>query len=143
VFERTLYSTKTNKRSFVTVVDSRRAPRTLVNLCGKYIGDNDGICPQLTCIRKAGHEGLCDNVVGDDSPQASMPTSALFAPQTSAEILARYADQLKELMERSEKIGAKPYSVACLDCGAYTEDSRKVPFKHNSGCLYDEIRERN
>jgi hypothetical protein len=30
--------------------------------CGKYIGDNDGTCPQLTCIRAPGHEGGCDNV---------------------------------------------------------------------------------
>lgn len=30
--------------------------------CGKYLGDNDGTCPQLTCIRERGHEGLCDNV---------------------------------------------------------------------------------
>jgi hypothetical protein len=35
-------------------------------LCGKYLGDNDGTCPQLTCIRTRGHDGLCDNVKGDD-----------------------------------------------------------------------------
>ena len=34
--------------------------------CGKYLGDNDGTCPQLTCIRASGHPGLCDNVRGDD-----------------------------------------------------------------------------
>lgn len=33
--------------------------------CGKYIGDNDATCPQLTCIRERGHDGLCDNVNGD------------------------------------------------------------------------------
>jgi hypothetical protein len=31
-------------------------------LCGKYLGDNDGTCPQLTCIRERGHSGDCDNV---------------------------------------------------------------------------------
>ena len=35
--------------------------------CGKYLGDNDGTCPQLWCIRDEDHEGLCDNVRGDDS----------------------------------------------------------------------------
>lgn len=30
--------------------------------CGKYVGDNDGTCPQLTCVREKGHPGLCDNV---------------------------------------------------------------------------------
>lgn len=33
--------------------------------CGKYVGDNDGTCPQLTCIRVRGHEGPCDNVKDD------------------------------------------------------------------------------
>jgi hypothetical protein len=33
-----------------------------VRPCGRYLGDNDGTCPQLTCIRVAGHDGLCDNV---------------------------------------------------------------------------------
>ena len=33
--------------------------------CGKYLGDNDGTCPQLTCIRERGHGGLCDNVRAD------------------------------------------------------------------------------
>lgn len=36
-----------------------------MGLCGKYIGDNDATCPQLTCIRQAGHEGFCDNGHGD------------------------------------------------------------------------------
>lgn len=35
-------------------------------LCGQYVGDNDGTCPQLTCVRRKGHDGLCDNVRGDD-----------------------------------------------------------------------------
>lgn len=35
-------------------------------LCGKYLGDNDGTCPQLACVRTHGHTGLCDNVNGDD-----------------------------------------------------------------------------
>jgi len=30
--------------------------------CGKYVGDNDATCPQLTCVREEGHPGLCDNV---------------------------------------------------------------------------------
>ena len=34
-------------------------------LCGAYLGDNDGTCPQLTCIRRRRHDGLCDNVRGD------------------------------------------------------------------------------
>jgi hypothetical protein len=36
-----------------------------VSICGKYLGDNDGTCPQLTCIRDKGHDGRCDNVQGD------------------------------------------------------------------------------
>ncbi len=38
-------------------------------LCGKYVGDNDATCPQLTCIRWRDHEGPCDNVRGDDGPK--------------------------------------------------------------------------
>jgi hypothetical protein len=34
--------------------------------CGQYLGDNDATCPQLTCIRTHGHDGLCDNVNGDE-----------------------------------------------------------------------------
>jgi hypothetical protein len=36
--------------------------RHCIPLCGKYLGDNDGTCPQLTCIRPLGHKGLCDNL---------------------------------------------------------------------------------
>ncbi len=36
--------------------------------CGKYMGDNDGTCPQLTCIRPPDHVGLCDNVNAWDNP---------------------------------------------------------------------------
>ncbi len=43
-------------------------------LCGKYIGDNDATCPQLTCIRPKGHEGLCDNVRADDYGQRPLPS---------------------------------------------------------------------
>ncbi len=47
-------------------------PRTVaVKVCGAYLGDNDGTCPQLTCIRPSGHEGLHDNVSaaeGDGRP---------------------------------------------------------------------------
>ena len=35
-------------------------------MCGKYLGDNDGTCPQLTCIRDRDHEGNCDNALGDE-----------------------------------------------------------------------------
>jgi hypothetical protein len=35
-------------------------------LCRKYLGDNDATTPQLTCLRRRHHEGLCDNVRGDD-----------------------------------------------------------------------------
>lgn len=35
------------------------------DLCGAYLGDNDGTCPQLTCIRAKGHDGPHDNVQGD------------------------------------------------------------------------------
>lgn len=33
-------------------------------LCGRYVGDNDGTCPQLGCIREKGHPGYCDNTSG-------------------------------------------------------------------------------
>ncbi len=37
-------------------------PRTVaVKVCGAYLGDNDGTCPQLTCIRPIGHIGAHDN----------------------------------------------------------------------------------
>jgi hypothetical protein len=46
-------------------------PPPMRSTCGKYLGDNDGTCPQLTCIRRYGHEGLCDNVHGDPSQEVS------------------------------------------------------------------------
>jgi hypothetical protein len=42
-----------------------RAVEDATTKCGKYLGDNDATCPQLTCIRDHGHEGLCDNVRSD------------------------------------------------------------------------------
>lgn len=48
-------------------------------LCGVYLGDNDGTCPQLTCIRTKGHEGLHDNVRGDDA-DIPRPEPALACP---------------------------------------------------------------
>jgi hypothetical protein len=33
--------------------------------CGRYLGDSDATCLQLTCVRDRGHDGLCDNVRGD------------------------------------------------------------------------------
>lgn len=44
-------------------LDTMATPRVL---CGKYLGDNDATCPQLTCIRDRHHDGLCDNVRGDE-----------------------------------------------------------------------------
>lgn len=35
--------------------------------CGRYVGDNDATCPQITCVRFAGHPGPCDNVRGDEA----------------------------------------------------------------------------
>lgn len=37
-----------------------------MKLCGKYLGDNDATCPQLTCVRERDHDGNCDNVRGDE-----------------------------------------------------------------------------
>lgn len=46
-------------------------------LCGKYLGDNDATCPQLTCIRRRNHVGLCDNTRGDDDDGDSIRPEAL------------------------------------------------------------------
>lgn len=45
------------------------------DLCGKYLGDNDATCPQLTCIRRKDHGGLCDNVNSfeDDEDEDGRP----------------------------------------------------------------------
>lgn len=40
--------------------------------CGKYLGDNDATCPQLTCLRLRGHQGQCDNTYGE--PPGMRPT---------------------------------------------------------------------
>ena len=45
------------------VLDEERHARA--RLCGKYLGDNDATTPQLTCVRRAGHDGRCDKVRGD------------------------------------------------------------------------------
>ena len=33
--------------------------------CRAHLGDNDGTCPQLTCVRRRGHDGLHDNIMFD------------------------------------------------------------------------------
>jgi len=55
------------------LVSAEAAPQRTseARLCGKYLGDNDGTCPQLTCIRDHGHPDDCDNVRGDGEPCAS------------------------------------------------------------------------
>lgn len=35
-------------------------------VCGAYLGDTDGTCPKITCVRRRGHEGPHDNLRGDD-----------------------------------------------------------------------------
>lgn len=51
--------------------------------CGLYMGDNDATCPQLTCQRRVGHGGLCDNHHGEDDDQdwlrLSRMTKAILA----------------------------------------------------------------
>lgn len=55
--------------------------------CGKYIGDNDATCPQLTCIRGEGHPDACDNVSGDFQVIAlgSGPTPTIISRAYSRE----------------------------------------------------------
>jgi hypothetical protein len=49
-------------------LDQEPRPAKPKRRCGTPMGDNDGTCPQLTCIREEGHAGLCDNV--SDAPDA-------------------------------------------------------------------------
>lgn len=42
--------------------------------CGKYLGDNDGTCPVLVCVRERGHSGLCDNVSNRPDTSAERET---------------------------------------------------------------------
>jgi hypothetical protein len=60
------------------LTNSRRCPNE-ARLCGVYLGDNDGTCPQLTCIRGKGHGGAHDNVRGDpeihEGPRPDNPES--------------------------------------------------------------------
>ncbi len=46
--------------------DDEKSARNAGPACGAYLGDNDGTCPQLTCVRAKGHEPPCDNVRGDE-----------------------------------------------------------------------------
>jgi len=47
-------------------------------LCDAYLGDNDGTCPQLTCVRSKGHEPPCDNVRGDEPVTATNIVQCAF-----------------------------------------------------------------
>lgn len=60
--------------------------------CGVYLGDNDGTCPQLTCIRDKGHEGDHDNTRGDHEPTGA--ESLGHAPPISPTALRRAANDL-------------------------------------------------
>jgi SNF2 family DNA or RNA helicase len=71
--------------------------------CGVYLGDNDATCPQLTCVRNRGHEGLCDNVCDEESIDALIERSSfgdpltkqirsMTLPDVTAVILARAAE---------------------------------------------------
>lgn len=59
--------------------------------CGKYLGDNDATCPQLTCIREHGHPGLCDNV----SDRPDLPSA-----------LVRYRQRCDQLREHRRAAGS-------------------------------------
>lgn len=50
-------------------------PQSQGATCGKYIGDNDATCPQLTCVRDAGHADMCDNVCDDGLFEELMQTT--------------------------------------------------------------------
>jgi hypothetical protein len=64
------------------------SPSETPKLCHKYVGDNDATCPTLHCIRLRGHEGLCDNVHGDDEPtqEAERPEPSVRALELAAQL---------------------------------------------------------
>lgn len=76
--------------------------------CGRYLGDNDATTPQLTCIRRMGHVGLCDNLVGDGTgwiinlttvtPSQNVLMRAYRSKHAYAGLRDRYATELMVAM---------------------------------------------
>lgn len=62
-------------------------------LCGKYIGDNDATCPQLTCVLAAGHDGPCDNTC--DDAQCTPGIISAFRP-LRVELILKQSDATPE-----------------------------------------------
>jgi hypothetical protein len=112
-----------------------------VSRCGKYLGDNDGTCPQLTCIRPAGHDGLCDNVSAAPDLPPSPPAASLLD-----EYVAGTCDRcrVKEYEPPGEARpytpsgalaeggGAGPRSWLCFRC------YREVFGREAPGCAHDD-----
>jgi len=72
--------------------------------CGAYLGDNDATTPQLTCIRRAGHEGLHDNVVGDSGDKIVDAVPRLLSA------LAECRRERDEAREQLRKLDGLPAS---------------------------------
>lgn len=64
--------------------------------CRQYLGDNDATCPQLTCTRRDGHKGACDNVAGEvddrEWTRFSRVTSAVIAVATIKRAVVEWRD---------------------------------------------------
>ncbi len=61
-----------------------------MKLCGKYLGDNDATCAQLTCIRDAGHDGNCDNEHGDHVENETI----YISPEEFEDLVTREFEEL-------------------------------------------------
>lgn len=98
-----------------------------MNLCGKYLGDNDATCPQLTCIREKNHDGLCDNVNGDNEVLVDDESDLKALRRIAARgfdsvtrsaagwALARIVAQDARIEDFEKVIDSRDEAVACAD----------------------------
>lgn len=93
-----------------------RGERPPTGLCGEYLGDNDGTCPQLTCIRDRGHGGRCDNVKGDTPPHAPVTDDGVVT-SVKDDLASLNADMrwhLEQIRQHADHIGSMTI-VALVD----------------------------
>lgn len=103
--------------------------------CGVYVGDNDGTCPGLTCVRSRGHLGPHDNVRGDDENLA-VAQVRLNNSVANARLIAAAPDLYAALEVLLATFGTPWLHRGILVCSLCGGDD-ETPGRHHVTCRYE------